>query len=391
MNENFQKQIVLVAMGTRGDVQPLVALGCALRSRGFGIKLIVEETYAFLPKEYRLSYQSIKGVFTMFEDRTVFHKMNEIWHGCQDADALVFSPHPFSLVGYHIAEKLDIPCFWAASFPMHHVPDFPEKLLPGPNIYRFYNRLFHEILCYWRENTLRLPVLPKWPPFPPWKRIHDQKLPFLYFFDQMLLPRPESWPDWVHVTGFWFLDPPDDWVPPSKLEEYLSGDDSFIYIGFGSVFDNLPEEWITLTQKALKETGTLGVMCVDLEDSVRILERERLLLINPCPHSRLFPGMSAVVHHGGLNTTAETLRAGVPSITVPFMTDGPLWSQCLYRLGISPLPLNHDNLSSQDLAQAIRILTNNHEFKETANRIKQNLRGQKGAEKALSIICDYLA
>ena len=391
MGENFPKKIMLIAMGTRGDVQPLVALGCALRSQGFGIKLIVEETYAFLPKACRLSYQSIKGVFTMFEDRTVPDKMNEIWHGCQDVDALVFSPHPFSLVGYHIAEKLDIPCFWAASFPMHQVPGFPEKLLPGPNIYRFYNRLFHEILCYWRENTLRLPVLPKWPPFPPWKRIHDQKLPFLYFFDQTLLPRPLSWPEWIHVTGFWFLDSPDDWELPGKLEEYFSRDDPLIYIGFGSVFDDLPEEWIKLTQKALNATETLGVMCVDLEEPSRVLERERLLLINSCPHSRLFPEMSAVVHHGGLNTTAETLRAGVPSITVPFMTDGPLWSHCLHRLGLSPLPLNHDGLSCEDLAQAIHTLSTNHKFNEKANLIKQKLCGQKGAEKASSIISDYLA
>ncbi len=145
-------RIKILALGTRGDVQPLIALGLGLQSAGYDVCVIVDERYMELVKQYGLVCFPIKGIEHMFAKGEVWNRMEDCWHACHKADAIVFSPHPFSIIGYHIAENLDIPCFWAASFPMHPLEGISQKMLPGKNIYGFYNRQFHFMVNHWREK-----------------------------------------------------------------------------------------------------------------------------------------------------------------------------------------------------------------------------------------------
>ncbi len=102
---------------------PLIALGLGLQSTGYDIRVIVDENYEWLVKQYGLDYVSIKGIEHMLSNGKVWDRLEDCRHACYKSDAIVFSPHTFSFIGYHIAEKLDIQNFWAASFPMHPVKD----------------------------------------------------------------------------------------------------------------------------------------------------------------------------------------------------------------------------------------------------------------------------
>ncbi len=140
----------------------------------------------------------------------------------------------------------------------------------------------------------------------------------------------------MHVTGYWFLDPVDEWTPPADLLEFLQAGAPPIFIGFGSMSPRNPEAMTQVILQALARTqqraiilsGWGGLHSGDLPDSVYMLDS--------IPFSWLFPRVAAVVHHGGAGTTSAGLRAGVPSIIVPFFADQPFWGQRVADLGVGP-------------------------------------------------------
>jgi UDP:flavonoid glycosyltransferase YjiC (YdhE family) len=190
------------------------------------------------------------------------------------------------------------------------------------------------------------------------------------------------------VTGFWFLEEPADWKPPQQLLDFLDSGAPPIYIGFGSMSSKNPEETTNLVVSALKETeqraivssGWNGLTNKDLPPSV--------FMIDSVPFSWLFPKMAAVVHHGGAGTTHHGVRAGVPSIIVPFFADQPFWGNRIKELGIGPEPIPRKKLTAKRLANAINIALTDADSRKRAKELGAKVREEKGLEMAVKVITD---
>jgi sterol 3beta-glucosyltransferase len=151
----------------------------------------------------------------------------------------------------------------------------------------------------------------------PYGRLKQQKVPAVYGYSRHLVQSPDDGEGLHDVTGFWVLDPPADWTPPADLVDFLRAGPPPVYIGFGSMGSRNPEETARLTLKALELSGQRGILAsgwggmsgADLPDTVH--------MITSVPHTWLFPQMAAVVHHGGVGTTAAGVLAGVPSVITP--------------------------------------------------------------------------
>jgi sterol 3beta-glucosyltransferase len=173
-------------------------------------------------------------------------------------------------------------------------------------------------------------------------------------FSKHVLPRPADWPESSQVTGYWFFHQAQ-WRPPEALSEYLAAGPKPIYIGFGSMVSSNATSLTETVLAAVKKSRRRAVLASGWgglagEEGA---QSEQIFFLRHAPHEWLFPRMSAAVHHGGAGTTAAAVRAGIPSVIVPFYGDQPFWARCLNRQGVAPPAVDRKGLTADTLASAL--------------------------------------
>ncbi|MEM9116783.1 MAG: glycosyltransferase [Cyanobacteria bacterium P01_F01_bin.56] len=415
-------KINILTVGSRGDIQPYLALGVGLKAAGYDVRLTTHEIFEALITRYGLDFfpiggnvqaiiQGEAGQTTIEAGRNPITVLRELtkaleplmaecleqsWQSCQDADAIVSSGTAFW--GDDIAQRLELPSFIGLLQPVTVTRQFPHPLAPTVNLggtfnwltYQFLNRfywqLFKPTIAPWRQTRLNLP------PHPGCPFLGDRwrQLPKLYGFSPTIVPKPVDWDAACHVTGYWFLDAPDDFTPPADLLDFLHDGEPPVSIGFGSMSSRDAEALTAMALEALQQTGQRGLLLTgwggitqtDLPDSVFKLEA--------IPHAWLFPKMKAIVHHGGAGTTAAALRSGVPSVAVPFFADQPFWGDRTVRLGVSAASIPKRSLSAGRLADAIRQAIESQPLRAQAKHIGQTLQAEAGVAAATKIITDSM-
>ena len=415
-------KITIFAAGSRGDIQPCLALGKGLQAAGYAVRLAAPEDFSEFVQQRGLDFfplrgdvqkimasdtgrefmetgggnplKSIGAIQTMIAP--VIQEMTEdAYAACLDADVLVCLG-VFSAFGQAIAEKLQIPMIHVEPTPLLPTSAFPAPSWPiQRNLGRLHNHVsglaMLRVVWQWylpfvKDFRQRLELPPV--RFGPYYR-KFRSIPMLSAYSSGIIPHPADWPKSVHVTGYFFLDDQTDWQPSSDLQAFLDSGDPPVYIGFGSMSGQNPEKLADLVLDALAKSGQRGVLITgwggirpeSLPDSVFVLES--------APHSWLFPRMAAVVHHGGAGTTAEGLRAGVPTIIVPFILDQPFWGARVKAMGLGPAPVPHKHLTADRLAHAICIAVGDSGVRERAAGVGAAIRAEDGVANAVKIIQHY--
>jgi len=295
---------------------------------------------------------------------------------------------------FTIADMLKIPVIETHVFPFTPTSEFPSPLVPKLPFGRALNRLsFHATRqLFWQSfkvtdaATRKMLGLTKAPFWGPYRSLGQRKVPVLYGYSQYVLPRPTDWGEHHLVTGYWFLDEPTGWTPSSDLVAFLEAGERPVYIGFGSMGSRNPEEAGEIALEALALSGQRGVLASGWGGLNAAHLPEHVHLISSIPHSWLFERMAAVVHHGGAGTTAAGLRAGVPSILVPFMGDQPFWGKRVADVGVGPQPIPRKQLTGKRLAQAITEAVSNTAMRQKANELGQKIRSEDGIDNAVAFI-----
>jgi UDP:flavonoid glycosyltransferase YjiC (YdhE family) len=415
-------RIAILTFGSRGDIQPYIALGQGLKKAGHTVRLITTQDFEALVRSHGLEFWPTRGnaqalmeenkelseafekgnfpkIFTLLAkeaQRIAIEMLEDGFPACQGMDLLITGLVSI-FIGVPLAEKLKIPLLQTYLAPFTPTKDFPSFLLPPtlPNLGGAFNRLSQQLVrqLVWMGmqpmfNQARKKVLGLPPAFfsKPFYSSRSQGLPILYGFSPAVVPTPADWGAEEQVTGYWFLDYADGWIPPSDLVDFLQAGPTPVYIGFGSMSSRKPEETADLVLQALQKTnqrallfsGWGGLRKADLPDSV--------LMIGSIPHSWLFPRMAAVVHHGGAGTTAAGLRAGVPSIVIPFFGDQPFWGQRVYALGVGPAPIPRAKLTADRLAQAIQTAVTDTALRQRAVALGTKIRAEDGVANAVEMI-----
>lgn len=402
--------IVLLPVGSRGDVQPFMALGLGLQAAGHRVRIVTHEEfkpsivdhglgYGYLPGNIQELIASEHGQAWLASGKNVVAFMRRYprlinafmhdfyhaaWHACQDADCIMYSI--FGSAGYHIAEALGIPSMCAPLQPITRtrafsfMDGFPTARIGSANYLTYFlsEQLFwqpvRKITNRWRVRTLKLTPLPFWGPF---NDIYRNKQPHLYGISPSVLSRPDDWPDSHYITGYWFLDGPGSWQPSPDLEKFLASGPKPVYVGFGSMIARDPEEMIDMVIRALQMTGKRGIIGSGWS-KLSIAAQGDIYIIDAVPHHWLFPHMAAVVHHGGAGTTAAGLRAGVPSVILPFFADQPFWGKRVAALGVGPRPIMQRDVTVRSLAEAIKQATSDESMIARAAEIGRTIRAENG-------------
>lgn len=412
-------QITIIAGGSRGDVQPYVALGKGLKDAGHSVRVLSSEDFRALVTDYGLDFfategssqavaQELQGALDQGNTLKVFSRMKQASQkqALQVAEKGLIASQGSDLIlgglsglfsGRALSEKLGIPLLLAYLVPFNPTSAFPSALTPIPQtpLTQWLNKPSHLIAqqMMWqsfrsgdneaRAKVLHLPPAPFWGPFSSQRR---QKRPVLYGYSPYVLPYPRDWDDSQHVTGYWFLEPPQGWEPPAALLHFLQSGPPPVYIGFGSMTNSKPEEVADLVLQALSRTGQRGVLYEGWGGLKKEQLPQNIFMTSSVPHTWLFPRMAAVVHHGGVGTTAAGLAAGVPSIVVPFFADQPFWGQRVYELGVGPKPIARRGLTADNLTQAIERAVTDVEMRKKAASLGAHIRAENGIAQAVAII-----
>ncbi|KAG5095751.1 hypothetical protein JHK84_051339 [Glycine max] len=355
-------QIVMLIVGTRGDVQPFVAMGKRLQEDGHRVRLATHKNFEDFVMNAGLEFYPLGGD----------PKVLAGWHT-------------------HVAEYLKVPLHIFFTMPWTPTSEFPHPLsrVKQPIGYRLSYQIvdaliwlgIRDLINEFRKKELKLKPIT----YLSGSYTHPFDVPHGYIWSPHLVPKPKDWGPKIDVVGFCFLDLASNYVPPKSLVDWLEEGEKPIYVGFGSLPLQQPEKMTQIIIHALEETGQRGVINKGWGGLGSLAEQNKsVYLLDNCPHDWLFPRCTAVVHHGGAGTTAAGLRAECPTTIVPFFGDQPFWGDRVRARGVGPAPIPVDEFSFDRLVDAIHFMLKPEVKKravELANAMK-NENGVLGAVKA---------
>lgn len=364
-------RITCLTIGSRGDVQPYIALCKGLLAEGHKPRIATHGEFEPWIRKHGIDFAPVdgdpaelmricveNGMFTYSFLREASMKfrgwiddlLSSAWASCQGSDLLIESPS--AMAGIHIAEALRIPYFrgftmpWTRTRAYPHAFAVPEHRMGGAYNYITYvmfDNIFWKAIAgqvnRWRNNELGLKTTNL-------DKLQQNKVPFLYNYSPSVVPPPLDYPDWIRITGYWFLNEGSDWTPPTELSDFIararSDGKKIVYIGFGSIVVSDPA---ALTQTVIESVQKADVRCIlskgwsdrlgdPASAKVEIPLPPEILQIQAAPHDWLFSQIDAAAHHGGAGTTGASLRAGMPTIVKPFFGDQFFFGSRVEDLGV---------------------------------------------------------
>lgn len=421
---NTSYHFVLLTIGSRGDVQPYIALGKGLIEEGHKVTIATHAEFKDWINKHGIGFKEVAGDPTELMSLMVTHGSMSLafikeasakfkgwivdllrtsWEACQGADILIESPS--AMAGIHIAEALGIPYMRAFTMPWTRTRTYSHAfILPEQKKSGSYNYLTHVMfetvfwkgissqVNKWRVDTLRLRKTNLF-------RLQQYKVPFLYNVSSTVLAPAVDFPDWVKVTGYWFLDEGNttSYTPPPELVKFMNaaGKDQkkIVYIGFGSIVVNDSK---SLTEAIVEAVLDADVRCIlnkgwsDRTNNNKEVEIElppEIFNISSIPHDWLFPRIDAAVHHGGSGTTGASLRSGLPTIIKPFFGDQFFYGLRVEEIGAG---ISLKKLNAKSLSKALKTVTTDIKIIERAKSIREQIKNEHGVLSAIETIYSEL-
>ena len=416
--------LVIVTSGSRGDVQPYLAL--AIRAAGAGHRVTLATHAVFEPwvRGFGIGFRVLHGdpMAILRNPGARAWLSNGSWRGLwsfarefgrdfgdlldgilrdmatvtADADVVLYSAVCMPAAQLH--ETRGIPVIGGFLQPLTPTDAFPAAGLsyrdPASVWDRRRNRFSHVVgeqllwqpsrrrVNRWRERELDAPPVSLFGPF---AMQRSSAYPVCYAYSPALLPRPSDWPEWIAPTGWWFLDEPA-YTPPAPLAAFLEAGDAPVTIGFGSMTPQ-DGEWLSrVVLDACEQAQSRAILLQGWGELGRTSLPAWAHREPEVPHSWLYPRSNAIVHHGGAGTTGAAVRSGVPSIVVPLGFDQQFWGSRLASLGVSPPPIKRRELTVASLAAAIRTARSSQAMRDAASALGETVRAEDGTGVALSRI-----
>ncbi|KAF5681233.1 UDP-glucose,sterol transferase [Fusarium heterosporum] len=405
--------IVIQVVGSRGDVQPFIALGNELQKHGHRVRLATHDTFENFVRGSGLEFYPIGGdpaelmaymvknpglipsmqslaAGEIQKKRAMMEEMLEkFWYSCIRPDTSTGNPfvanaiiaNPPSFAHVHCAQALGIPVHMMFTMPWSSTRAFSHPLANLKNAGsdpRLTNYMSYTVVEYmtW-QGSIDLEEVAM---FDAPMLAQTLKIPFTYCWSPALVPKPVDWPSHIDVCGFFFRDPPQ-YSPPPDLERFLKAGPPAIYIGFGSIVLDDPEKIISIILEAVHGTGVRAIISKGWSE-LGGMEHENIFWIGDCPHEWLFQHVAAVIHHGGAGTTACGLKNGRPTTIVPFFGDQPFWGDMVAKAGAGPKPIPHAKLSVDNISEAIRYCLS-EEAAQAAMSISARMQHEEGVRAAV--------
>jgi sterol 3beta-glucosyltransferase len=420
--------VVILVVGSRGDVQPFIPIGLGLAKR-HRVRLATHAEFRKLVEGAGLEFFPLAGdphelmdymvrtggrivptrIDQLVEDvprkrEIVGEILASTWRACAEpdpghagapaftADLIVANPPSYGHI--HCAEALHVPLHMVFTMPWTPTRMFPHPMTrldqggdhPVLNVlsYSVVNTLMWagvaDLVNDFREGTLGLEALDL---AHGTSLLDDAEVPMTYLFPEALVPRPPDWGSHVELASFVFWDRADEYTPPDELRRFLEAGEPPVYIGFGSCVVEDPEALSRTITDAIGQAGVRAVVSRGWA-ALGADASSDVLVVDDVPHDWLFPRCRAVCHHGGAGTTAAGLRAGLPTVVVPFFGDQFFWGQVVSDAGAGRT-LPADDLTADGLAEAFAFCAS-ADAKAAAEDLATKLRAGDGVAMVLDAV-----
>lgn len=417
----MSQKITIVAVGSRGDLQPYCALALGLQERDYHVQIATSTNFRSYVKNLGIDFAPISGNYKellateeglallegdsssqILTPELRYQQMLDAYKTCEGSKLILFNI--LSTWMYSIVEKLAVPGILLSS-----VPIAPTKVFPFLNFARSNNSFLvgtansasyrlaefllwkntKQVINQFRTKELELSPLPYLGArYRTDKPTYLNPLPIIHHYSQTVLPSPSDWSKPTYQTGYLFLNQCDLYQPPDELIQFLNAGKKPIYIGFGSMMVRA-EERTRLSQvitKAIELSECRAIVAPGWGAINLDTDRDKIFVVDEVPHDWLFPQVVAAVYHGAAGTTSAALRAGIPSVIVYFFGDQPSWGERLYQLGVAPMPIPRKDLTAEVLAQSIQKVTEDEAMRWKSARLGEIIRSENGVKQTIDVI-----
>lgn len=364
-------RIIIPTIGTRGDVQPYIALALGLRKAGHSVTLVTHPCMRGLVESYGAAFAPMGPDIDIGHEAALIRAKSPHWmvgfmrvmkfsfamlersHAdlldlCRDADLIVVS---HSAAGRMEADKLGLPTvsvtLMAEAIPVKDPKDsLPKRMLmslAGAGMGLMMTRPINQI-----RKRIGLP------PMGP-TGITSETLNLIPLSPQISPPNP-LWEPRHRVTGYWFAPTPETWRPSDDLDAFLQAGEPPVVVSLGAMAlsgeDSL--EAVQITLAAVQQSGVRAIIQGWDEAMQQVLLPPSVFHAGSIPHDWLLPRSSGLVHHGGFGTTSSGFSAGIPMLVIPHIIDQFIWGNKVAQLGVGPQPIPRPKLTVANMSAALR-------------------------------------
>ncbi|KAL2334925.1 hypothetical protein Fmac_016138 [Flemingia macrophylla] len=417
-------QIAILVVGTRGDVQPFLAIAKKLQEYGHHVRLATHTDFHTFVKSAGVDFYPLGGDPRALARYMVRNKgiipsgpteisiqrkqlkaiIDSLLPACIAPDletgvpfrAQAIIANPTACGHTHVAEALGVPLHIFFTMPWTPTYEFPHPLarVPQSAVY-WLSYIIVDLLIWWgirgiindfRKRRLKLAPVAYFSMY----NGSISHLPTGYMWSSHVVPKPIDWGPLVDVVGYCFLDLGSKYQPQEDFLRWIHKGSIPIYFGFGSMPLDDPKRTTDVIMEALKNTKQRGIIDKGWGNLGNLAEiPDNIFLLEECPHDWLFPQCSALVHHGGAGTTATGLKAGCPTTIVPFFGDQFFWGDRIYQKGLGPAPIPISQLSLESLSNAIKFMLQ-PEVKSRAMEIAKLIENEDGVIAAVDAFHRHL-
>ena len=402
-------KIILTSIGTRGDIEPFLAIGKFLKEKGHQVICAFSERYRELTESCNLEFASLgkkgddlfdsdaaravmggSGIKKFFALIKLFKLARNEKGAFKEKDLklyeLIKQARPDRIV-YH--SKNIYPVIWecknrgktifVSPFPyMHYVKGHPF-LAFSKNYGEFLNKLTFKLYDFGAVIATMiikkmLQINDKITRKQLKNIIHSRK--FIYTISPILFPRPGYWENNVKILGYQELKRKTDWKPEKKLTEFIEKYEKILFITFGSMTNPEPELKTKLILEILERNKIPAI--INTADGGLIkpdkFNSELICFVSQIPYDWIFPKMYAVIHHGGAGTTHLAIKYGCATMIIPHIVDQFVWDKIIYDMGVGPKGVKISRITNKNLELKVLELFNNRSFKEKSAKISNQMK-----------------
>ncbi len=413
-------RIVISTVGSAGDLNPFLALGLGLRERGHDVLFAVEERmsdtlrgagFAVRPlagdgeeifEKYSAEFidklspiPSLRAVVERYLLPSLRHNIEELRAACEGADLLVSAA--VQLAASFVVEQTGIP--WASValtpivVPTAYIAPVPGIYLPAP-LQRAVNRFL------WTGGVLTVRRIADRPinrirqeyDLPPLRDVmYTGNLSHEYTavaISPSFISRPPDWPSYIAETGFLYWDAPDSWQEPAALTAFLAGPEPVIGISSGSMGPEVKQAFTKFFATSIEAVRRVGARALVIGAAPGVLSDplpDGVFAIPFAPFSHIYPRCAAVIHHGGIGTTAQSLRAAVPTFIVPWGVDQYFHGEGVKQLGVGRW-MQRRFYTATRASKVLKDLLTDPSYRQRAQAVAAEIAHENG----LATLCDGL-
>ena len=411
-------RIAIFTLGSRGDVQPYVALGVEALKYNHQVVICTGESFKSFIEDNNIEFAKadldLMALLQTKEGQEVFNNgtkhiihamkyakekvnpayrktMKQFYNCAKKADIIIY--HPKSFGAQDIALKLDIPCICISPVPfIYPIEEFPNLAVYSQgSLGKFINKLTYIPIKYadasnikeindFRENILNMPHRKSGIYA---YSINNKTIPIVYPISKYLFEDVKTWDNRVHLPGFVFLENKEETLD-KEIYEFISKGSKPIVVSFSSMPLKNPSKFKETLIEALRESNNRAIVLTGVS-GMNFENEELILAVSSAPHNLLFPLSKGIMHHGGVGTMASALKSGKPQLIMPFSVDQPFWANRLYKLGYAIKPLYEKSLTVEDLITSFKEMDKEENI-NNATEIMKKLNSENGNKNLIKYI-----